>query len=1144
MNCILENIRKSGFYRETLGNINNGCLPERLLRLSEGLTEHFVNAVFEDTGRTVFFVFPNDFEAKKAFEASIYVDRIYLPSCDAEISYVDTRSTDITSARTFALSRLIKKACIVYTSIEAMLYKMRPKDRFEDNFFTLREGMIIEPKELQRRFSEAGYEYSAMVEGKGQFSGRGEITEVFVPADDLPLRITFFDDEIETIRRFDTDTQRSLGDRIAEAEISPAYEISLNESDRKELAAYFGQFKEGRQADAALRNIYELEDSGTVSNISAYADVFSEKCCVTDWVEDPLIILRDLNRITAEQASREETSGTLFAEVLGNEAAFGCENSILYHMEEFLRRNAGRMIDMAGLVNAPFNVKTAEITCSVSSSVGFLNNMDMLAEAVSERMKAGWEIYLFAASRGRALKSLLEERGIKASLTDGSSAGAGINIVSARISAGFSIDDVKAYYLSETDIFGRKLKARSEKKKKTAPLDLVADLKAGDTVVHEAYGKGRYLGVRNMEVGGTRADYLEIEYRDGDKLFIKTSQIDKISQFVGSDEDAARLSKLGGKEWEGAKTKARNSIKKLTEDLVSIYEERANTEGYSFSPDTAWQNQFEDNFEYEETPGQIESTEQIKRDMQSRRVMDRLLLGDVGYGKTEVAMRAAFKAVMDSKQVAVLVPTTMLARQHYRTFLERFAGFPVRIAVLTRFTKDTKKVIENINSGQIDIIIGTHKLLSKSIRYRDLGLLIVDEEQRFGVSHKERIKDMKRTVDVLTLTATPIPRTLEMAMTGIRDISTIDTPPEERKEVASYVAEFSWSMVREACMREMARGGQIYFVCRRISQMDELLRMLNTVVPEARCAIAHGQMGEEVFESVINAFYDRQFDILLCTTIIESGIDIQNVNTIIIYEADMFGLAQLYQLKGRVGRSSLRAYAYFTYLRTDSMNETARKRLEAIREFTQFGSGYKIAMRDLEIRGAGNILGPEQSGHMAQIGYNLYCKIVRQEVDSLLKRPEPFHIDTEVDLGLDAFIPESYITDEAQKLDMYRAVLGIKTLDDLREIRDMMYERYGTAPKQAENLLVYRLLRSNAERAGIASIIRRDGMIEMKFADADRIYVSASAVRKTLEKHPGTAQFRPSVPPAVLVKPGRNYVNEMLRILAELRRCIKVVDKV
>ena len=565
-------------------------------------------------------------------------------------------------------------------------------------------------------------------------------------------------------------------------------------------------------------------------------------------------------------------------------------------------------------------------------------------------------------------------------------------------------------------------------------------------------------------------------------------------------------------------------------------------EGYRFSPDTVWQRQFEDNFGYTETPGQMESIEQIKRDMESSKIMDRLLLGDVGYGKTEVAMRACFKACMDSKQVAVLVPTTLLARQHFATFKERFQGFPVRIEMLSRFTKHPGAVLDNLATGRTDIVIGTHKLLSKTVHFKNLGLLVIDEEQRFGVSHKERIKDLKRDVDVLTLTATPIPRTLEMAMTGIRDMSTIDTPPENRQEVQAYVVGFDWGLVRDAITKELARGGQAYFVCRRIGEMDALAAGLKRAVPEARVVMAHGQMGEQEFEAAVTSFIEREYDVLLCTTIVESGIDIPAVNTIIVYEADKFGLAQLYQLKGRVGRSRLRAYAYFTYLGGEVLNETAAKRLEAIREFTQFGSGMKIAMRDLEIRGAGNMLGAEQSGHMAGVGYSLYCKMVKEEVAAAMGQPLPKERETSVELSENAFIPSGYIGDEGLKLDMYRRVAEADTLEKARAVREEFADRFGPLPREVENLLGASVIRGFAGRAGIASVVRGRDSIVLRFDPS-----AAVDLRKLSALCAGNPRLmqRRSTPPAVVfqLKGGGGY-RQLLQVLEQIRHCISALDQV
>ncbi len=762
--------------------------------------------------------------------------------------------------------------------------------------------------------------------------------------------------------------------------------------------------------------------------------------------------------------------------------------------------------------------------------------------SVKARAKAKGKIYLFAASRAKGLSEALLEEGVEGPVSTGDILNTpGVRTLAASISGGFEISELKAIFLSEADIYGQVKNKKVKKKRRESDREFLAELKPGDIIVHEIHGKGRFLGIKNIDMGGANADYVELEYRDGEMLYIKTDQIDRISRYIGpgSDDEDMKLSKLGGREWANQKAKARASVKKLTEDLLAIYSQREQMQGYSYSPDTPWQSQFENSFEYEETPGQTESIEKIKRDMESSKVMDRLLLGDVGYGKTEVAMRACFKAVMDSKQVAVLVPTTLLARQHYDTFKKRFTGYPVNIALLTRYSKKPGEILKKLEDGSVDIVIGTHKLLSKSVVFNDLGLLVVDEEQRFGVSHKEKIKDMRRSVDVLTLTATPIPRTLEMAMTGIRDMSTIDTPPLGRKEVQAYVVGFSWGLVREAVMKEMARGGQVYFVCRRIGQMDELARRLRETVPEARIGFAHGQMGETEFDRTITAFYEREYDVLLCTTIVESGIDISTVNTLIVYEADKFGLAQLYQLKGRVGRSTLRAYAYFTHNEEGNLTELAQKRLSAIRDFTQFGSGMRIAMKDLEIRGAGNILGAEQSGHMAQIGYDLYCKIVRRELSEAMGKPVEEERDCTVELGLSAYIPKAYIEDEMLKLDMYRRVAAVNSLERAKKVRGEFVDRFGEPPQEVENLLWAALLGAFAKKALIASVIRKDKFFELKFSESAEGRVDIEKVMRICMANRRNFQFRKSTPPALLVnaKMPKIYV-EMLHLLDQISHCI------
>ena len=1140
MNIIQNRISAARGMMQLAETVRNGKLPVSLSRVAEGAKPHIVQYLRQLTGKNVVFLASTDYAARQVFQAYSYDDRLFLPAQPTEIGIIETKSNDVMADRIAALAALDRDTHAVFMSFNSLLYKMRPRHTFYEKKLRICAGEEIDPKLLQKRFLEMGYERSPLIEGKGQFSGRGEILEVYAPNYEAPLRINFFDDEIESIRFFDEETQRSFGEELTAIEIYPAMEICLSAEERKRLADYLEAAEGGRRESSGSRFAYEVENLGYFPNIEAFTGMFEDAVNILDYLGDCIILTDGLAQILSEHERRNADRRAMLASVLAEFGAFGCEADCYYEAEEVLAENGDLFADIEG-VSAHFKKNSIDI--GFINTIGYLGNFEMLANSIRDRIRAGWKVNIFAGGRARGLSRALDDAEITAPIVREDDENK-VNIVAAMLSGGFEIPESKVLFLSENDVFGSVRKKHTAKARKRSE-DILSELKPGDIVVHDLHGKGRFIGITKMEVGGVSADYIELEYRDGDKLYIQTSQIERVQRYIGPGSDEAdnmKLSKLGSKEWDNQKAKARKSIRQLAEDLQSIYLERTKLKGFAFSPDSMWQREFEDNFNHTETDGQIDSIRQIKRDMQSTKIMDRLVLGDVGYGKTEVAMRACFKAVLDSKQVAVLVPTTLLARQHYETFKERFSGFPVRIEMLSRFTKKPEKIKEDLKNGAVDIIIGTHKLLSKTIEYKDLGLLVVDEEQRFGVSHKERIKDMRRTVDVLTLTATPIPRTLEMALTGIRDMSTIDTPPADRKEVQAYVAEFSWSLVREAVMKELARGGQIFFVCPRVGQMDELMRSLKHIVPEVRAVAVHGQMGENEFEDKVSRFIDREYDLMLCTTIIESGIDIPAANTIIVYESDRFGLAQLYQLKGRVGRSSVRAYAYFTHSGMDHMSEVAAKRLSALKEFTQFGSGLKIAMKDLEIRGAGNILGPEQSGHMAQIGYSLYCKLVKDEV-SALNHTLPVEIETTVELGMNAFIPSSYVADEAQKIDMYRRIGGVKNLDEAKDVREEFTERFGKPPVEVENLLGASVIRAYGERACVSSVIRKGTLIEVKFSE--HAVIDVPKVLQILNRYREIAQYRRSAPPAILYKPKRGKLySDLLKILSEISHCIYAEDKV
>jgi len=677
---------------------------------------------------------------------------------------------------------------------------------------------------------------------------------------------------------------------------------------------------------------------------------------------------------------------------------------------------------------------------------------------------------------------------------------------------GFEMGGLRLAVITEGEVFTQKQRRtrRSVKLDHAEKIKDYQELKPGDYVVHVNHGIGRYVGIETLEVGGMHKDYLHIQYAGNDKLFVPVEQIDQVQKYIGSEEKAPKVYSLGGSEWSKVKNKVRSSVQDIAQDLIELYAKRQQAKGYAFSKDTPYQKEFEAMFPYEETPDQLRSIEEIKRDMEREQPMDRLLCGDVGYGKTEVAIRAAFKATMDGKQVAVLVPTTILAQQHYETFRERFADFPVQIRVLSRFRtrKEQKEAIEGIKNGTVDIVIGTHRLLSKDIVFKDLGLLIIDEEQRFGVKHKEKIKQMKHNIDVLTLSATPIPRTLHMAMMGVRDLSVIETPPENRFPVQTYVLEYSAALVREAIEREMARGGQVYFLYNQVQNIEQMADQIRMLVPDARVAVAHGQMPENDLERVMLEFLDGEFDVLVSTTIIETGVDIPNVNTLIIYNADKMGLSQLYQLRGRVGRSNRIAYAYFTYQRDKVLSETAEKRLQAIKEFTELGSGFKIAMRDLSIRGAGNILGAEQHGHIATVGFELYSQMLKEAVVELqggtaeTKPKEPT-----IELSLDAYLPSEYIKDEKQKIELYKKIRGVTTLDEVRDLEEEIEDRFGDLPEPVQMLLKVAKIKAYSIQYGMESIEQKDGDITIKLSPEQNEHIDGQKLFEIAQDFLGKIRF-------------------------------------
>ena len=826
-----------------------------------------------------------------------------------------------------------------------------------------------------------------------------------------------------------------------------------------------------------------------------------------DYMDDPIVVLDQPERLRERCENRYMEFGEQFAAALERGEALPAQAELLWKYEAVLARLDGR----STLIANPFlrterDFKPQGIfPFECRNATGYQSNIRELARDLDEWKKGGWRVALLAGgtARGERLEKALEGQECSAKFTedvpDRLDPGAPV-IFPMTLNRGFLYPQIRFAILSESDIYGvnrQKSRARARSGEKIAAF---TDLRVGDYVVHENHGIGQYMGTVRLASDGTYRDFLHIRYQGTDKLYVPTDQLDRVQKYIGSEGEAPKLNRLSGGEWQRQKAKVKQSIREIAGDLLKLYAQRETVPGHAFDPDTPWQREFEDSFPYEETPDQLAAIADIKRDMESPKVMDRLLCGDVGYGKTEVALRAIFKAVMGGKQAAMLAPTTILTQQHYATMLNRFAGFPVHVETISRFktAAEQKDILRRLREGDIDVIVGTHRLLAKDVAFKNLGLLVVDEEQRFGVAHKEAIKKLKQSVDVLTLTATPIPRTLHMSMVGIRDMSLLQSPPEERYPVQTYVVEYSDGLVRDAILRELARGGQVYVLYNRVQTIDVMYARLKKLVPEARIAVGHGQMREHALEDVMLDFYEGKFDVLLCTTIIEAGLDVPRANTLIVCDADRFGLAQLYQLRGRVGRSNRLAYAYLTVNPNKVLTETADRRLAAIREFTEFGSGFRVAMRDLEIRGAGNLLGSEQSGFMASVGYDLYVKMIEETVRELRGDVSQGDIDTRVDIQVDAYLPQDYVSNDLLRVEMYKKIASIRSDESREDLIEELIDRFGDPNRPVMNLIDIAQLRALCARMGVDYVTGKGGALAMRFsisADIDLVRVLTAVKR-------------------------------------------------
>jgi len=1040
----------------------------------------------------------------------------------------------------------------------ALLSKVLPPDIWEKMVVRLQQGCTVDRQAFINSLVENGYQRNSLTEAAGQFSVRGDIIDIFPPGSGDPYRVDFFDNVIEAIRCFDPSTQRSTED-IEKAVIQPARELPLP-------AAIYA---EGRQlilkkletAAAALRrrgdekkaiklkeqinnHLERLAQPDGLDLLSSYFSFFyGEGASLLDYLppEYPVVVEEPAALFEAGDNLRRELASYPGNMMVNAEQMFSNPPQ-LWDEKELFRRARSPLIFCSLFPGDSFTAgNLPSYHFESKSAPSYHGQRNLFRNDYRRWLKNNYRVYLLASTeqRGCGLLEFLADPERPVSLEKQGFPPPGpeqMAVLEGSLEEGFIIPSLKLAVVDEQNLLPKRKKKKKGAVKNGVRLSDYRELKPGDYVVHEQHGIGRYQGIGTLEIGGAMRDYLMLRYRGTDRLYIPVDQVDLIQKYSAGDGPPPRLHSLGGVEWQRTRSRISRSVEELARELLSLYAARQAVEGYACGPDHPWQGEFEADFPYEETPDQQRAIADVKADLEKKQPMDRLICGDVGYGKTEVAMRAAFKMVIEGKQVAVLVPTTVLAMQHYNTFKERFAGFPIKIACLSRFVTKSrqKEIIEDLKAGKIDIVIGTHRLLSKDISFNDLGLFVIDEEQRFGVRQKEKMKKIRLEVDTLALTATPIPRTLHLSLAGARDLSIIETPPENRFPIQTYVLEYSEELLREAVQRELGRGGQVFIVYNRIDRINRFAERIQKIFPEASVAIGHGRMPEANLERVMTDFQAGLYQILISTTIIESGLDIPNVNTLIVCDADKFGLAQLYQIRGRVGRSDRLAYAYLTYRRDKAVSEVARRRLKAIREFAELGSGFKIALRDLEIRGAGNILGAEQHGFIAAVGYDLYVKLLDQAVAVLKNEKREKVVDTRLDIAVDAYIPAAYIESQPQKVDFYRRIYGSTSREELLELKEELTDRFGSLPEPVINLLKIGELRILGSRLEVVSVQQKK-MFQINFAPGAPVDRSFFERVNTVRRY--TFNISKREPFSVRVKPGElqgSTIDGLLALFREL----------
>lgn len=1052
----------------------------------------------------------SEMKAKQIYEEyRVLNSNVYLyPAKDLLFYQADLRGKYLLKQRMEVFQAVLEqKDVTVVLSFDGFMDALLPFDTMRDRIRTLSLGEIVDYEQLKKDMVLLGYEREEQIEGPGQFAVRGGIMDIYPLTEEVPIRVELWGDEIDSIRTFDVESQRSI-ENLEEIHIYPASDFPEEEAKRVSFLDYF-------------------EPEETIL-----------------FLDEPVRLIEKGEHVEAEFVQAQSNRFESGYDISDEEMKLFTSKEVSAKMNDFY------CVAFSALDMKCKELKAREVYHLQSKTVNPYNNsFELLTRDLKRLKRSGYRVVLLSGSRTRAKRLAEDLRDYNLSsfynedkereVQDGE-----IMVAYGHVAEGYEYPMLKFVVLSETDIFGKTKKKKKRKSYDGQKILNFAELKPGDYVVHENHGLGIYQGIEKIEIDKVAKDYMKISYAAGGNLYIPATQLDLIQKYASADAKKPKLNRLGGQEWTKTKSRVRGAVKEIAKDLVALYAARQEKEGFVYGKDTVWQKEFEEMFPFEETEDQLLAIEAVKRDMESTKIMDRLICGDVGYGKTEIAIRAAFKAVQEDKQVVYLVPTTVLAQQHYNTFVQRMKDFPVRVDLMCRFRTPAqqKKTAEDTKRGLVDIVIGTHRVLSDDMEYKDLGLLIIDEEQRFGVQHKEKIKKLKENVDVMTLTATPIPRTLHMSLIGIRDMSVLDEAPIDRMPIQTYVMEYNDEMVREAIQRELSRQGQVYYVYNKVKDIDEIAAKIQKLVPEANVAYAHGQMREHKLENIMLDFINGEIDVLVSTTIIETGLDISNANTMIIHDADQLGLSQMYQLRGRVGRSNRMAYAFLMYRRDKLLREVAEKRLAAIREFTELGSGFKIALRDLEIRGAGNLLGAEQHGHMEAVGYDLYCKMLNEAVKHLKGELDEEPYTTTVDLNVDAFIPSSYIPNEYQKLDIYKRIASIENEEEMEDMTEELIDRFGDIPKKVQQLLHIALLKALAHRVYVISVEQKGESI--RFIMYEKAKVCVERIPQILEEYHGDLTFTvDSNPYFTFCKKGKSKKDKEENVTEVVKNVLNSINK-